>query len=328
MPGATQPSPASLRGAGRYAPSPSGDLHIGNLRTAMLAWLAARSTGRRFMIRIENLDRDRDAGTAADQLEDLATLGIEWDEPPIFQTDRIPEYEAVLQRLISDGLVYECYCSRADIQAAPTAPHHPPGTYPGTCRNLEENDRHIRRESILPRKPALRIKLRTQASSMTFTDQQRGNVTGGIDDLVVRRGDGTFAYNFVSVIDDAAFGVDQVVRGDDLLLSTPRQIVLGQLLGYPTPTYLHVPLVLTQTGKRLAKRDGAVTLRQLRERGVSANELRSFIGASLGLNDPAERISAVEMLQRFDISTLPHEPWRISDEVLEDSRLQIPRQHD
>lgn len=291
----------------------------------MIAWLAARSTGRRFLIRIENLDRDRDAGTADQQLADLASLGIDWDETPLVQTQRIAAYESVLNTLLTSGHIYECYCSRADVQAAPTAPHHPPGTYPGTCRNLGTLEREKQRERILPRKPALRVRLDAESPFLTFIDELQGNVTGGIDDFVVRRGDGTFAYNFASVIDDAASGVNQVVRGDDLLLSTPRQIALGQILGYSTPTFIHVPLVLTAAGQRLAKRDGAVTFRQLRDQGVTAGELRTFIGASLGLNRQGEILSLNEMLTRFDRLSIPKEPWKISDEVLRHPRLMIPR---
>lgn len=298
--------------AGRYAPSPSGDLHLGNLRTALLAWLFARSTGRGFHMRIEDLDRGRDAGAADRQLEDLAELGIDWDGPVVLQTDRGADHDAAIAELSARGLVYECTCTRRDILAAPTAPHAPPGAYPGTCRDRDEAERVAARERILPRRPALRLRVPEGAGELAFEDLLMGRVSGVVDDLVLRRGDGAVAYNLAVVVDDASMGVDQVVRGDDLASSTPRQIVLQRLLGLPTPPaveYAHVPLVLGPSGARLAKRDGAVTLRELRAAGIGADRVRTQLAVSLGLAAPGESVPAERILARFDPDRLPRDPW-------------------
>ncbi|RGE22579.1 tRNA glutamyl-Q(34) synthetase GluQRS [Leucobacter sp. wl10] len=299
-----------MSGAGRYAPSPSGELHLGNLRTALLAWLFARASGRRFLMRVEDLDRARDAGCAARQLEDLTRIGIDWDGAPVTQSARGPEHGAAIDRLAAAGLVYECTCTRRDILSAPSAPHAPPGAYPGTCRDRGDEERRAARASIAPREPALR--LRAPLAELEFDDLLLGRVRGDIDDLVLRRGDGTVAYNLAVVVDDAAMGVDQVVRGDDLAPSTPRQILLQRLLGLPTPPaleYAHVPLVLGPGGARLAKRDGAVTLADLRELGVGAGEVLSRLAASLGLARPGERVATAQLIRRFDPALIPREPW-------------------
>lgn len=299
-------------GAGRYAPSPSGDLHLGNLRTALLAWLFARSTGRDFVLRIEDLDRARDAGSAAAQLEDLARLGIDWDGDPVLQSSRGAAHEAAIAQLAGAGLVYECTCTRKDILAAPSAPHAPPGAYPGTCRDRTPEERLAARERIAPRRPALRLRVPDGTVAPQFVDLMLGEIAGDIDDLVLRRGDGTVAYNLAVVVDDAAMGVDQIVRGADLASSTPRQNLLQRLLGLPSPPtveYAHVPLVLGPTGARLAKRDGAVTLRQLEAAGVSAHEVLAQLAHSLGLAVPGERVSAAGLIERFDPAALPREPW-------------------
>lgn len=283
--------------AGRFAPSPSADLHIGNLRTAVLAWLFARSTGRRFLMRVEDLDYRTSADIAERQLADLAAIGLTWDEPAQFQSTHRDRYAAVVDELITDGLVYECYCSRKDIAAAPRAPHAPQGAYPGTCRNLTDAERAVRRAET-GRPPAMR--LRTDTTTYTVTDLLRGQYTGVVDDFVVRRGDGVPAYNLAVVVDDAAAGIDQVVRGDDLLSSSPRQAYLAALLGHRAPVYAHVPLVLNADGARLAKRDGAVTLGEI---GVPA-ALRQ-IADSLGY-----AAADVEgMLGEFDPAQLPRRPW-------------------
>lgn len=298
--------------AGRYAPSPSGDLHLGNLRTALLAWLFARSSGRGFLMRIEDLDRGRDAGAADRQLEDLAELGIDWDGPAVLQTERGDDHDAAIAELAERGLVYECTCTRRDILAAPTAPHAPPGAYPGTCRDRNEAERAAARERILPRLPALRLRVPEGAGQLAFEDRLMGRVTGVVDDLVLRRGDGAVAYNLAVVVDDASMGVDQVVRGDDLASSTPRQIVLQRLLGLPAPPaveYVHVPLVLGPSGARLAKRDGAVTLRELQAHGIGVERVRSRLAESLALASPGESVSTERLLTRFDPDLLPREPW-------------------
>ena len=283
-------------GAGRYAPSPSADLHIGNLRTAVLAWLFARSSGRRFLLRVEDLDDRTNPEIGTRQVADLAALGVTWDEPPEYQTTHQGRYAAVIDDLAARDLVYECYCSRKDIQQAPRAPHAPEGAYPGTCRGLGATDRAARRESGRP--PALR--LRAERDEYSVIDVLHGRYTGVVDDFVLRRGDGVPAYNLAVVVDDAAQGVDQVVRGDDLLSSAPRQAYLAALLGHPAPEYAHVPLVLNAEGKRLAKRDGAVTLSE-----VGVQRALEQIAGSLGF----AAATPDRMLAEFEPSRLPRAPW-------------------
>lgn len=276
--------------AGRFAPSPSGDLHIGNIRTGVLAYLWARTTGRRFLWREEDLDRVRPVA-AERQLELFRSLGVRIDGEVVRQSERAGLYAGACAELSGRGLVYECYCSRKDILAAPTAPHAPPGAYPGTCRDLPEAAREVARARLAAqgRHPALR--LRSDGAEHTVRDELLGAVTARVDDLVLRRGDGVWAYNLAVVIDDADTGVDQVVRGDDLAGSAPRQARLAELLGLPVPEYVHVPLVLGPSGERLAKRDGAVTLREmpgdtLEEKGRAAREwIETSIGAA-ALDDP------------------------------------------
>ncbi|BDV24977.1 glutamyl-Q tRNA(Asp) ligase [Corynebacterium ulcerans] len=283
--------------AGRYAPSPSGDLHFGNLRTAVLAWLFARSTGRRFLIRVEDVDTQRSSLESAQrQLEDLAALGLDWDEEPTYQHDHYDRYLAALEQLPH----YECYCSRKDIQEASRAPHSIPGQYPGTCRNLVPEVRERRRQELAAqgRVPALR--LRADATTWRIHDYYAGEIVGDVDDMILRRGgqQPDWAYNLAVVVDDAAQGVDQVVRGNDLLSSAPRQAYLGHLLGHPSPEYIHVPLVLNEEGKRLAKRDGAVTFREM-------TDVLPRIADSLGLKGQ----TLTELLAHFDPNALPREPY-------------------
>ncbi len=282
--------------SGRYAPSPSGDLHIGNLRTAVLAWLFARSTGRDFLMRVENLDRVR-PGAEERQLADLAALGLDWDGPVVRQSARTALYADALADLQQLGLVYECFCSRREIREATSAPHQTPGLYPGTCRDLTDAEREQRRED----RPAA-LRLRAEPGEMTVQDELHGPFTGPIDDVVLRRGDGVPAYNLAVVVDDADQGVDQVVRGDDLLSSSPAQAHLAGLLGLAAPTYAHVPLVLNTAGQRLAKRDGAVTLRELADAGI---DTFAAITGSLGLTGH----SPADLLDQFDPAHLPREPW-------------------
>lgn len=312
-------------GTGRYAPSPSGDLHLGNLRTAILAWAMARRGGKHFYVRVEDLDRVR-PGAAERQLADLQAMGLDWDVSPgsaaestegkeagvLYQSTRLAAYERAVQRLREAGLVYECYCTRREIQEASSAPHGAPGAYPGTCRGLSEAQREERRAQ---RPPALR--LRAERTSYTVHDDFYGPYTGLVDDFVLVRNDGTYAYNLTSVVDDAFVGVEQIVRGDDLLPSAPRQAYLAGLLGLPQPRYAHVPLALNEEGKRLAKRDGAVTLPQLQEAGVTIPEVLGWIAASIPVLDDSGRPhearvpvpDASVILERFDPALMSCEPW-------------------
>lgn len=288
-----------MTSAGRFAPSPSGELHVGNLRTAIIAWLFARSTGRKFLLRVEDLDRAR-AGAEAEQLRDLQAIGVTWDGDAVRQTDRGQLYAAAIARLEEAGLTYECFCTRREIQKAASAPHAPQGAYPGTCRNLEPAELEFKRST----RPAA-LRLRAGVAEFTVHDVLHGDFTGVVDDFVLRRNDGVTAYNLAVVVDDAAQGIDQVVRGDDLLPSTPRQAYLASLLNIPVPEYAHVPLVVNHDGVRLAKRDGAVTLADLARTGVPVEEVRDRLLASLGL--PAGTLE--HALPAFIPASLPKEPW-------------------
>ena len=282
--------------SGRFAPSPSGDLHVGNLRTALLAWLFARSTDRQFLLRIEDLDRVR-PGAEQQQLDDLRSLGIDWDGEIVRQSERLSLYADAIDRLTDAGRVYPCFCSRREIREAPSAPHAPRGSYPGTCRDLTDAER-ARRSAERP----AALRLRTDVDEWTITDALHGIFTGTVDDVVLQRNDGVPAYNLAVVVDDAEQGIDQVVRGDDLLTSAPRQAYLATLLGQEPPTYAHVALALNASGDRLAKRDGAVTRAELEAHGVDVLDL---IADSLGLAGE----TPTEMLTTFDPEQLPREPW-------------------
>lgn len=299
---------------GRFAPSPTGDLHLGNLRTAVIAWLTARHAGRGFLVRMEDLDRRQASAEAEErQLADLAALGLDWDGEVVHQSDRFDRYESAIEQLAARGLVYECYCSRREIareiESSPMAPHRPPGAYPGTCRTLTAAERAERRASGRP--PALR--LRTDGQEISFVDRLHGPYLGAVDDVVLRRNDGVPAYNLAVVVDDAEQGVAEVVRGDDLLASTPRQLLLQRLLGHEQPSYLHVPLVVGPDGERLAKRHGAVTIEGLAALGRPPADVLSWIAESLGLAEAGERPTIGSMLDRFDPRAVPRGECMVPD---------------
>lgn len=283
------PSPADLSPfpracpVGRYAPSPTGDLHLGNLRTALEAWRDARARGGLFLLRIEDLDTPRTVpGSEARLIEDLRWLGIDWDEGPDLpggggpagpyrQSERLDLYRAALVRLADAGLVYGCTCSRKDLREA-SAPHGPEGPiYPGTCR-----DRGIDLDADC----ALRFRV-DRAPLVEFTDlelgPQRFHLEEMSGDFIVRRRDGLFAYQLACALDDALMGITHVVRGADLLASTPRQIALLKALSLPVPLYRHIPLVADAEGRRMSKRDGSQSVRSLREAGMSPEEARALI---------------------------------------------------
>ena len=290
--------------AGRFAPSPSGDLHLGNLRTALAAWGFSRTTGRRFLLRVEDLDRVKQ-GAAERNVADLRAIGLDWDGPVDHQSQRIPHFLERVRELTTAGLTYECFCTRREIHAAASAPHGIPGAYPGTCRHLTDEQRARRRTE---RPPAVR--LRAGVREFTVHDHFAGEFTGAVDDMVLVRNDGTPAYNLAVVVDDARQGVDQVVRGDDLLPSTPRQAYLAGLLGLRAPAYVHVPLVLGPTGARLAKRGGDVTLEQLRRIGYDAADVLRWLGVTLGLDHPLD--TASDLLEHWEPAEWNREPvtWR------------------
>ena len=301
--------------AGRYAPSPSGPLHLGNLRTALLAWLFARSQGSAFLLRIEDLDPQRSRPEHEErQLADLRAIGLEWDGTPVRQSDRAQLYLEAIEALEAQGRVYPCWCTRADIRAAAEAPHGPlpDGAYPGTCRRLDAVGR-AERERIAGRAPSLRLDAGGEA--IRFEDALHGPVEGVVDDLLIRRWDGAFAYNLAVVVDDADQGIEEVVRGDDLLESTPRQLLLARLLGAPAPRHAHVPLVLGPDGQRLAKRHGAVTLDERLALGQSAAEVLAWMAESVGLAEPGEAVTAARLVERFDPRALPREPTVLCEPV-------------
>jgi glutamyl-tRNA synthetase len=297
---------------GRFAPSPTGALHLGNLRTALVSWLHVRAAGGEWLVRMEDLDRVT-ASTAheTEQLHALAELGMHPDGPVVRQSERFERYRAAIAQLAEQGRVYECFCTRREIREAAQAPHGdlPEGAYPGTCRTLPA----ARRAQLIAggRQPALR--LRADGERFIGHDLIAGDYAGGTDDVVLQRNDGVPAYNLAVVIDDAAQGITHVVRGDDLLSSTPRQRLLQQLLGLPEPAYAHVPLVLAPDGTRLAKRHGAVTLTELAARGTSAAVVLARLGASLGLCGPDEPVTASELVGRFRLEDVPHTPWFLTD---------------
>jgi glutamyl-tRNA synthetase len=264
--------PMSLGGAGRYAPSPTGELHLGNLRTALLAWLFAQSSGRSLLLRIEDLDAARvRPGMADRQLADLAALGITFDGEPVVQSQRLAAYQEALVTLADR--TYECFCSRREIAEAASAPHGSVARYPGTCRNLTEAERIDRGRT---RQPALR--LRADRTVHTVHDMLHGEITAEVDDVVLRRNDG--------------------------------------LLGHRQPSYAHVPLAVNETERRLAKRDGAVTLHELALRGKEPDAVLGLIAESLNLAARGERVSPDALLRRFDPGQVPRRPWVVIPQKL------------
>jgi glutamyl-tRNA synthetase len=291
---------------GRFAPSPTGALHLGSLRTALVAWLFARSAGSRFLLRVEDLDPATSSSEhEAQQLADLAALGLDWDGPVVRQSDRREAHEAALAELVERGLTFPCFCSRRDVREASAAPHARPGAYPGTCRELTTAEVAVREAEGRP----AALRLRGGGAPITIVDGLHGQVTLPVDDIVLRRNNGVPAYHVAVVVDDDDQGVEEVVRGDDLLESTPSQAHLLDLLGRPRPAWAHVPLVLGSDGARLAKRHGSVTITDLAAQGVDVHAVRSQLAVSLGLAEPGEPVTMAQLVERFDPGALPSEPW-------------------
>ncbi len=297
---------------GRYAPSPTGDLHLGNVRTALLAWLFARKAGGAFVLRVEDLDRPRvRPGATARMLEDLRWLGLDWDEGPdcggpfgpYLQSERQAIYDAYLARLRAADLVYPCYCSRAEVARAASAPQGAGDEgprYPGTCRALSAAERRAREAA--GRRPSLRFHAPDRLIQVTdlVACPVAQNVAEAVGDFIVARSDGIPAYQFAVVVDDGLMGITQVVRGADLLSSTARQIALFEALGFAIPTFGHVPLVVDAQGARLAKRDHAAGVGALREAGFSARRVLGGLAASCGLCPPGASPAAHDLLDSFE----------------------------
>ncbi len=303
----------------RLAPSPTGALHLGNARTFLINWLMARQNGWKIVLRIEDIDGPR-IKTSADQLaiDDLHWLGIDWDEGPIYQTARAGLYREALDRLIAAGVAYPCVCSRKEIELAASAPHAEDGAavYPGTCRGKFASIDEA--QAISGKPPAIRFNAGEQTVDFTdaFAGRQRFE-TAALGDFVIAKADATPAYQLAVVVDDAAMGVTHVVRGDDLLDSTPRQILLYRALGLEAmiPTYYHLPLVIGADGRRLAKRHGDTRLATYRAAGVSADRLRAVIARWIGV-DAGETISMAELLAAFRLDNVSRDKivWSLSAE--------------
>ncbi len=309
---------------GRLAPSPTGGLHLGHARTFLIAWLAARSAGGRVILRIEDLDASRvRPGSTEGAMVDLRWLGLDWDSgpdvggpsAPYLQSLRGGFYEQALGRLQAGEWVYPCACSRAEVARAASAPHagEEGPAYPGTCSWRTVADAR----SIADRPFAWRFRATTEP--IIWNDLTRGRIEldpdrGGGDFIVARNGVGA-AYQLAVVVDDHAMGVTQVIRGLDLIPSTPRQIMLYRRLGWPEPAFGHVPLAVENDGRRLAKRSGSLKLETLRAAGVDPRALVGILARSCGWSSMIEPSSPGDWISRFTINTLSSDPWVVPDEL-------------
>jgi glutamyl-tRNA synthetase len=304
---------------GRLAPSPTGGLHLGHARTFLLAWLAARRAGGRVLLRIEDLDASRVRPEArAGALDDLRWLGLDWDEGPYVQSERMEAYTASLERLKRAGMVYPCTCKRSDIARAAAAPHAEDEglVYPGTCAGRTAADA----EGLARAGRPYAWRFRVPDEPIGWDDLVLGRVEGyparvGGDFLVGRDPAGP-AYQLAVVHDDATMGVTQVIRGDDLVPSTPRQVLLYRALGWPPPAFGHVPLAVGPDGRRLAKRDGSLKLATLRAAGVDARRLVGWLARSCGWTDRAEPSSPGDWIGRYRLDSLPGQPWVVTAEAV------------
>ena len=307
---------------GRFAPSPSGEMHLGNAWTALLAWLEVRKANGTMVLRIEDLDPDRSRPEyITGIMRDLAWLGLDWDEGPdvggaygpYVQDERRNLYQIMLDRLIASDLVYPCYCTRGEIQAAASAPHAGEGElgYPGTCRN--GNSQTVKSD----RNPALRLKVPDRMIS--FEDGLKGRVAENLartsGDFIVRRSDGVHAYQLAVVVDDAMMRINQVLRGDDLLLSTPRQLLLYDELGFMPPGFTHVPLLYSPDGHRLAKRQRHLALAKLRENNIAPEKLVGYLAWKAGLLDCWQSVQPAELIGTFSLAKLPREAVVVAYDV-------------
>ena len=289
---------------GRFAPSPTGRMHLGNVFSALLSWLSIKAQGGKWVLRIEDIDPQRSRMEYADLIMgDLEWLGLTWDEGPFYQSERGEIYEAELQKLADRGMTYPCYCTRADILAT-QAPHESDGrvVYKGTCRNLKTAGMPY------PPKAAIRMRVPEEGEGIvTFTDghygEQTVDLTTQCGDFIVRRKDGAWAYQLAVVVDDALMGITEVVRGRDLLLSSPQQIYLANQLGFVPPRFTHLPLLCNTAGQRLSKRDRSLDMEALRLR-FEAEEIIGMLAYKAGLQKSPERVTAQQLVAGFDWSNI------------------------
>ena len=304
------------RYVGRLAPSPTGALHLGNVRTFMIAWLRARSQGGKVIFRMEDLDHPKDKpGAAAQAVEDLRWLGFDWDEEYV-QSERVDFYRQALDGIRE--LVYPCVCSRKDVEAAQSAPHAGEQLhYPGTCRGRFRTWQEAR--AAKGATPCWRFRV-SDGTAVAFDDAFAGHyeqdVSETLGDFPLARDEFGAGYTLACVVDDLLMGVTEVVRGDDLLAATPAQILLMRELSKAVgsnrlPSYCHVPLAVGRDGKRLAKRHGDTRIASYREQGKSPEEVLGFLAASCGWADLGERVSLADLVPRFDLGTIPHTPFMI-----------------
>lgn len=322
---------------GRLAPSPTGALHLGNVRTFMIAWLRARAAGGRIILRTEDLDHPKDKpGAAVQAVEDLRWLGFDWDGEYV-QSERKDLYRSALAYLLEQGLVYPCVCSRKDVESAQSAPHAGEQLhYPGTCRNRfrtwEEalsflNPQPLQPSTPPPRRlPCWRFRVE-DGTHIAFDDAFAGrfemDVPATLGDFPLARDAGGAGYTLAVVVDDLLMGVTEVVRGDDLLAATPAQIILARALAPWLGTeanrrsiaYLHVPLVVGPDGKRLAKRHGDTRVAAFRAAGWTPERVLGLLAASCGWCAPGEPVSLADLLPRFTLASVPHRPL-VADNVL------------
>lgn len=304
----------------RFAPSPSGEMHLGNAFCYLLAWLLARKSGAEIVLRVEDLDPQRCSLAKAEALAaDLRWLGLDWDtgayvtahDELYFQSCRSDFYGEAFARLKKLDMVYPCFCSRQELHAA-SAPHLNDGQvlYAGTCRSLSEADREAKSKL---RRPAYRLKVRDE--EIAFTDGHFGpqsyNLARDSGDFIIRRSDGVYAYQLAVVADDAVMGITQVARGVDLLSSTARQLYIYELLGLQPPEFFHLPLLLAPDGRRLAKRDGDLSIAALRTHGITPEEILGHLVFWAGQLEKPEKVSLTEIFTQFDAKKIPKENIKI-----------------
>ncbi len=311
---------------GRFAPSPSGQMHLGNAWTALLAWLDSRKLNGAMVLRMEDLDPDRCRPVYAEGLvKDLRWLGLDWDEGPDVggpfhpynQSERTHLYQAAFDLREKQGLIYPCFCTKAEVRSVASAPHagETEIVYPGCCARLSPDERN--KKKLSGRRPAYRLQV--AETEIEFCDRvlsvQRQLLRESCGDFVIRRADGVYAYQLAVVVDDAAMGINRVLRGADLLTSTPRQIYLWQLLGFAPPVFVHAPLLIGDDGARLSKRHGSLSINELRRLGVKAEAIIGYLALWAGLLEKPEPLRASELIDSFSLGKLPIKPINVENEL-------------